>query len=190
MFRKNFQWIALCFPLCILMLATPAVRAQQTLGAISGTVSDTSNALLDGVTVTAVEDQTKLTRATKTNTEGSYQLVNLPIGTYTVTFSHDGFETQNVPSILVQANRTVSLNAALKVGSITTSVTVTETPLLNAVDTTNGYVLEKSQIDAIPLPTGSFTGLAILSTGVNAELPGGTGVNSGLGNMPIWASKK
>ena len=59
---------------------------------------------------------------------------------------------------------------------------------MNAVDTTNGYVLEKDQIDAVPLPTGSFTGLAILSPGVNAELPGGTGANSGLGNQPIWAN--
>ena len=40
----------------------------------------------------------------------------------------------------------------------------------------------------MPLPTGSFTGLAILSPGVNAELPNGTGVNAGLGNQPIWAN--
>ena len=46
----------------------------------------------------------------------------------------------------------------------------------------------RSQIEAIPLPTGSFTGVAILTPGVNAELPGGTGVNSGLGNAPIWAN--
>ena len=63
-----------------------------------------------------------------------------------------------------------------------------ETPLLNAVDTTNGYVLDKAEIEAIPLPTGSFTGLAILSPGVNAELPAGTGANAGLGNQPIWAN--
>ena len=59
---------------------------------------------------------------------------------------------------------------------------------MNATDTTNGYVLDKAQIEAVPLPTGSFTGLAILSPGVNAELPGGTGANSGLGNAPIWAN--
>ena len=63
-----------------------------------------------------------------------------------------------------------------------------ETPLLNAVDTTNGYVLDKVQMQAVPLPTGSFTGLAVLSPGVNAELPSGTGVNQGLGNQPIWAN--
>jgi hypothetical protein len=61
-------------------------------------------------------------------------------------------------------------------------------PLMNAVDTTNGYILDEQQIQSIPLPTGSFTGLAILSPGVSAELPAGTGVNSGLGNQPIWAN--
>jgi hypothetical protein len=59
---------------------------------------------------------------------------------------------------------------------------------MNAVDTTNGYVMDMAQIDAAPLPTGSFTGLATESAGVSAELSGGTGANSGLGNAPIWAN--
>ncbi len=88
----------------------------------------------------------------------------------------------------MQADRTTTLNVALVLGSADTSVTVSATPLLNSVDTTVGYVLDKAQIEAIPLPTGSFTGLAILSPGVNAELPGGTGSNSGMGNAPIWAN--
>ena len=73
-------------------------------------------------------------------------------------------------------------------GQATTTVEVEATPLMNAVDTTNGYVMETNQIEETPLPTGSFTGLATQSTGVNAELPGGTGANSGLGNSPIWAN--
>jgi hypothetical protein len=80
------------------------------------------------------------------------------------------------------------VNASLKVGQTTTTIEVEATPLMNAVDTTNGYVMETAQISETPLPTGSFTGLAIQSTGVNAELPGGTGANSGLGNAPIWAN--
>ena len=68
------------------------------------------------------------------------------------------------------------------------SIEVDATPLMNAVDTTNGYVMDRSQIDAVPLSTGSFTGLAMQSAGVNAELSGGTGANSGLGNAPIWAN--
>jgi hypothetical protein len=162
--------------------------AQQTLGAITGTVSDSTGGVLSDTVVTAVADQTGLTRTTKTNASGSYLFNNLPIETYTITFVHDGYDTQKVPTIQVQADRTATVNAQLKIGQVSTSVTVEESPLMNAVDTTNGYVLDKQQIESIPLPTGSFTGLAILSPGVNAELPGGTGSNSGLGNAPIWAN--
>jgi hypothetical protein len=167
---------------------SPSALAQQTLGGITGTVSDQSGSVLPETTVTIVGDQTDLTRTLRTNTNGAYDFVNLPIGTYTVTVSHEGFQTQKLPAILVQANRTATLNVTLKVGQVGTTVEVQAVPAMNAVDTTNGYVLEDQQIQAVPLPTGSFTGLAILSPGVNAELGGGTGVNTGLGNQPIWAN--
>ena len=163
-------------------------KAQQTLGGITGTVTDTSGAIVPNAVVTIVGDQTQLTRTQNSNSDGSYLFVNLPIGSYTMTFKHESFETQRIPSITVQANRTVTVNAALQVGAVSTTVTVEETPLINAVDTTNGYVLDKVQLEAIPLPTGSFTGIAILSPGVNAELSSGTGANNGLGNAPIWAN--
>ena len=95
---------------------------------------------------------------------------------------------QKTQHITVQADRTATVNAALKVGQTSTTIEVDATPLMNATYTTNGYVMEKDQIDEIPLATGSFTGLAILSPGLNAELPGGTGVNSGMGNASIWAN--
>ncbi len=170
------------------LLAVPALRAQQTLGAIVGTVTDATGSVLPNATVTVVGEETNLTRSGRSNSSGSYALPNLPIGTYTVTFTLDGFSSQRYPGIVVQADRTVTLPTTLKIGAISDAVTVEATPLLNAVDTTNGYVLDKAQIEAIPLPTGSFTGVAILSPGVNAELPGGTGANSGLGNQPIWAN--
>src|SRR6202795_775651 len=174
--------------LAMASMLTPYAHAQQTLGGITGTVTDASGAIVVDATVTLVGDQTKLTRSQNTNANGGYFFVNLPIGAYTLSFSHAGFQTQTVPAILVQANRTVSLNAELKVGNVSESITVEETPLLNVVDTTNGYVMDKLEIDSVPLPTGSFTGLALLSPGVNAELSSGTGANSGLGNQPIWAN--
>ncbi len=184
---KRLGVSAFLFLLCIISF-TNFSRAQQTLGGITGQVSDTSGAVLSDVNVTLVEDQTGLSRNTKTSSSGSYLFPNLPIGNYTLTFEHPGFESQKVPSVPVQANRTATINAQLQVGQATESVTVEASPLMNAVDTTNGYVLDKTQIDAIPLSTGSFTGLAILSSGVNAELPGGTGSNSGMGNAPIWSN--
>src|SRR5271165_3014089 len=176
------------FSLLSIFIFTTSSSAQQTLGSVTGEVTDSTGSVLSDTQVTAIADSTGLTRTAKTNASGSYLFSNLPIGTYTITFVHEGFDTQKVPSILVQADRTATINTVLKVGQVSQSVTVEESPMMNAVDTTNGYVLDKQQIDAVPLPTGSFTGLAILSPGVNAELPGGTGSNSGLGNAPIWAN--
>src|SRR6201994_3854124 len=175
------------FLAAILATAFPS-HAQQTLGGITGTVTDPSGSAVPDVEVNAVAGDTKLTRNARSNAQGTYTLNDLPIGAYTLTFRHDGFTTQRFPGILVQADRTVTLPAQLSVGAVNESVTVDVNPLLNAVDTTNGYVLDKQQIESIPLPTGSFTGVAILSPGVNAELPGGSGVNAGLGNAPIWAN--
>jgi hypothetical protein len=188
MMHRTHKLSALALLLTVIAcLTTPAI-AQQTLGGITGTVVDPSGSAVPGVQVTAISDGTKLTRTAVSNGQGTYSLVNLPIGTYTVTFALTGFSSEKFPGIVIQADRTVTLPAQLKVGGAADSVTVEATPLLNATDTTNGYVLDKAQIEAIPLPTGSFTGVAILSPGVNAELPGGTGANSGLGNAPIWAN--
>ena len=170
-------------------IAVPlGISAQQTLGGITGQVTDTTGAAVSGASVTAVGEQTGLTRTTTTNGEGVYTLVNLPIARYTITVAGQGYETQRFPGIPVQADRTATLNAQLKVGVQSQSVTVEASPLLNTVDTTNGYVLDKAQIESVPLATGSFTGLAILTPGVNAELLNGTGSNAGLGNQPIWAN--
>jgi hypothetical protein len=169
-------------------LCCSSLPAQQTLGGITGEVTDASGGVIPGATVTLTDEQTSAARTTTTNGAGSYTFVNLPIGTYTLTYSATGFDMQKTPHITVQADRTATLSATLKVGQTTTTVEVDATPLMNAVDTTNGYVMDKAEIEAVPLATGSFTGLATQSSGVSAELSSGTGANSGLGNEPIWAN--
>ncbi len=189
MFLQSRRFFSTLLVLSSLTLVLPnAMQAQQTLGGITGQVVDPAGSAVPGAEVKATSEDTKLERSTQSNAQGVYTLNDLPIGKYTVTVTMAGFSTEKLPGILVQADRTVSLQAQLKVGAIADSVEVDVNPLLNAVDTTNGYVLDRAQIESIPLPTGSFTGLAILTPGVNAELPGGTGVNSGLGNAPIWAN--
>jgi hypothetical protein len=165
-----------------------SLLAQQTLGGITGEVSDASGGVIPNAKVTVVDEQTALTRTALTNGSGVYSFVNLPIGSYTVTYTADGYDVQKTQHITVQANRTATVNVSLKVGQTSTTVEVEASPLMNVVDTTVGYVLDKSEIQSVPLPTGSFTGLATQSTGVTAELSGGTGANSGLGNEPIWAN--
>ena len=148
------------------------LQAQQTLGGITGTVVDPAGSAVPGVEVKATSEDTKLERTAQSNAQGTYAINDLPIGKYTVTFTLQGFSTERVPGILVQADRTVSLQGQLAVGAVADSVEVDVNPLLNAVDTTNGYVLDKAQIESIPLPTGSFTGVAILTPGRQCRAAG------------------
>ena len=188
----KFTWkrIATCgiLLMAVLAIAVSPAFAQQTLGAINGTVLDPSGAAVAGATVTVTSTQTDLTRSAKSGSNGFFQIFNLPIGTYQVTAAQDGFETTQESGIAVQEARATTLTISLKVGKASESVEVTANPLLNATDTTNGYTLDSSQIELTPLATGSFTQVAILSPGVNAELLSNLDSNSGLGNQPIWAN--
>ena len=170
------------------MIFAVAGRAQQTLGSINGTVLDASGAAVPEATVTATDIATNFVAKTQSQGTGFYQIFNLPIGTYIVKVSHEGFESTELTKIPVQEARATTVNVTLKIGSVTQSVVVTSTPLLNATDTTNGYTLDSSQIDETPLATGSFTQVATLSPGVNAELLSNLDTNAGLGNQPIWAN--
>ena len=164
------------------------LEAQQVLGAITGTVKDSSGAAVPGATVKVVNVSTNLSLSEKTETNGSYLAPNLPAGTYRLTITKDGFETETHTEVLVNADRTTTVDGNLQVGSVTTTVEVAAVALMNQVDTTNGYVVDQATIQDTPLGTGSFTQLAILSPGVHADFAGGAGSNAGLGNQAIFAN--
>jgi hypothetical protein len=171
-----------------MILCSLQANAQQTLGSLNGTVVDATGAAVTGATVKVTDAAINVTATTTTQKTGSFQIFNLPIGTYSLSVSHDGFDTMQVSGIGVQESQAKTINVTLKVGKATESVEVIANPMLNATDTTNGYTLDTKQIEITPLATGSFTQLAVLSPGVNAELLSNLDSNSGLGNQPIWAN--
>ncbi len=163
-------------------------NAQQTLGAITGTVKDSTAAVIPGVTVTAHNTGTNLEVSERTDSNGSYSVTNLPAGTYRLTFTKGGFQTETHTQVLVNSDRTTTVDSVLQVGTVSTAIEVNATPLMNQVDTTNGYVVDELTIQQTPLGTGSFTQLAILSPGVHADFLAGSGSNAGLGNQAIFAN--
>jgi hypothetical protein len=169
-------------------LISGSADAQQVLGAITGTVKDASGASAPDATVKARNVSTNLSVTVHTQQNGFYSIPNLPIGTYELSFTKSGFETETHPQVPVQGDRTTTVDGTLKVGATSTTVEVVGTPLMNQVDTTNGYVVDQLTIQQTPLGTGSFTQLAILSPGVNADFLGGSGSNAGLGNQAIFAN--
>jgi len=182
---RNLRFAAV---FCLLLFSCSIASAQQTLGSINGTVTDSSGGVLGKVSVKVKNAGTNLEVSATTRDDGSYQVSALPIGKYSVTFSLDGFNSEVHSEIQVQGGLTTTVNGALRAGSVSTSVTVTGTPLLNQTDTTIGYTLGSDLIESTPLGTGSFTQLALLSPGVNADFLTGSGSNAGLGNQNIFAN--
>jgi carboxypeptidase family protein len=166
----------------------PRSPGQQTLGSINGTVTDVSGAVVQDAQVKVRAVATNLELNAKTKGDGSFSMSDLPIGAYEVKFIKEGFTTAVYPQITVQGNRTTTVNAKLQPGAVSATVTVNATPLLNETDTANGYTMGPQQIEVVPLGTGSFTQLAILAPGVNADFLSGSGSNEGLGNQGIVAN--
>ena len=178
----------MCLCSMLALLLSSVIGAQGTLGSVNGTVTDSSGAVIQKAAVKIHNLSTGLDVALSTKDDGSFNAAGLPVGTYTVTISKDGFETDVHTQILVRGDLATTINATLRAGSVTATVTVAATPLLNETDTTNGYTLGSALIESIPLGTGSFTQLALLSPGVSADLLSGSGTNAGLGNQSIFAN--
>jgi Carboxypeptidase regulatory-like domain len=174
--------------LALVLSVSCAAVGQQMLGGISGMITDVNGARVGKAIIKIHNVATNLDVTSESQSDGNYSVPDLPIGIYTVTFSKEGFESVVHTEVIVQANRTATVSSELKVGAASVTVQVTATPLLNETDTTHGFVLSSDVIKNLPLGTGSFTQLAILSPGINADLLTGSGVNAGLGNQSIWAN--
>jgi len=160
---------ALFMALTALCLLPMAAQAQS---AFTGTVKDTSGAVLPGVTVEAASDALiEKTRSVVTDANGGYRLVDLRPGTYTLTFSLEGFATVKREAIQLESNFTMTINADMKVGALEETLTVTgAAPTVDVQSTTKSQVLNRETLDAIP--TGrTIQGMGQLITGVSLNQP-------------------
>ena len=107
--RSIFFWSA------ILLSLTPFSRAQIDRAALSGTVTDPSGRVLPQTRVTAVGTATGLQRTATSSPAGTYDLPELPVGNYTITFQHEGFSTLTFVDVEEVLGRTRTLNASLQV---------------------------------------------------------------------------
>src|SRR5262249_30560708 len=146
----------------LLVLAPTAVLAQS---AIVGTVKDTSDAVLPGVTVEASSPALiEKMHSTITDGQGQYRLVDLRPGTYTIRFTLAGFSAYQRDDLTLAADFTATINAELRVGSLDETITVTGlSPLVDVNSTAKRVVLNQELLTSVP------TGRDIQSIG--ASLP-------------------
>ena len=157
-------FLSICF---LLLCAISTAMGQAGRGSISGVVSDPSGAVVHGAAVTALDHATGIALHTTTNTAGLYSFVSLTPAIYTVTASQKGFETVAQDNVVVTVDQVTTINIALQVGNVTTTVTVESTSAL--ADTTNstvGQLIDSAAIDRVPLLTRNVFDLVQLSAGV------------------------
>jgi hypothetical protein len=146
---------------------------------IAGVVRDTSGAVLPGVTVEAASPALiEKVRTVVTDGSGEYKIVDLRPGTYTVTFTLTGFNVVKRDGIELTGTFVATVNAELKVGSVTETITVTsQTPIVDVQSVTEQRVLPSTVVDAIPSGK-SLADLGVLIPGFNAvQTNAGFGVN-------------
>src|SRR3974390_1931769 len=103
MYRSFWRSVAQFGFVCLAVLVGSwDSHAQQTLGSLNGTVVDSSGAAVRGATVTVTNTAINYTSAATTQSTGFFQVFNLPIGTYLVKVSHEGFGTTELKGIPVQ----------------------------------------------------------------------------------------
>jgi hypothetical protein len=119
---------------------------------ITGTVRDTSGAVLPGVDVTAVQTDTGFRRSAVTEESGLFVLSNLPIGPYRLEAMLSGFRSFQQTGIVLQVNANPEINVTLSLGEITETVSVqAATPLVETRSPGIGSVIENERIEALPL---------------------------------------
>ena len=122
--RRQRRGVMACCAWLLVMLAVPA--AAQELGTVAGTVRDSSDAVLPGVTVEVTSAALiEKVRSTITDDTGQYRIVNLPPGLYRISFSLPGFTTQLRENIDIRLNFTTPVNGQLAVGAQEETITVT-----------------------------------------------------------------
>ncbi len=161
----------LSFLLMLSAFLSQPLLAQKITGDISGIITDSTGAVVNGVSVTAVSSGTGASRSGTSSTEGNYRIPELAIGTYKVTASAPGFKTA-VQTVEILAGSAVQANFKLTIGQRTETVEVEGTaPLVELSSNNNNYV-DNAKIESVPLNGRDFNSLLAITPGVQ-RAPGG-----------------
>ena len=138
--------------------------AQTDRSGLNGTVTDPSGRVLTDVQVLALQNATGLRREAISSASGTYDIPELPVGTYTITFTHPGFQTLRFDNVVQWLGETLTLNATLQVAGTKEQVDVSATVQpLEQTSSTVGIDVEHKQIEELPLNGRNWATLTVLA---------------------------
>ena len=161
-------WFVGLLAIVIGILLAPSAFAQNAQ--ITGSVKDSSGAIIPGATVTARNVDTGLTRTAVTDGSGEYRLPSLPPGRYSVATELSGFSTETRPDIVLIIDQTAILNFALKPAAIAETVTVTgDSPIVDVTRSDVSTSVSTQQIQDLPVASRRWIDLAMLTPGTSQD---------------------
>ena len=165
--------VRLAFAGPVLMLLTfcmcLSAKAQSSFGGLTGTVTDSSGAVLPGANVTITDLATNEARTAQTGAAGEYRFVNLIPANYKVEVQAKSFKRYVQESVAVQVDTTVRVDAALSVGAATETVEVTtQVPLLQTESGSVSSEVEGKTVEEMPLNGRNVMNLLAITPGVIA----------------------
>jgi hypothetical protein len=152
------------------LLFASRVPAQKFTGNLRGVVNDQSGAIVPNADITVIDPATGVTRTAKTNEQGEYVVVELPVGTYDVHIKQGQFKESVTRGVAVHVSTTTTVNAQLVPGGATEQVTVEAGSNAVQVETTSaavGEIVNGQQVRELPLNGRSFVQLTQLQPGVS-----------------------
>ncbi|MFZ3331498.1 MAG: TonB-dependent receptor [Candidatus Acidiferrales bacterium] len=164
--RRLLGW-AVLFAMLLGASALPAF-GQIDRGAIAGRILDSSGAVVPSATVTITNKATGVAATTSVDADGEYQVLTLIPGTYSVKATATGFDSVLRDDIHLHVQDHLSINFALKVGSVSTEIVVTGgEPALETQSADLGSVVNEQRINDLPLNGRRYSDLALLEPGVD-----------------------
>jgi hypothetical protein len=162
--------------LCLMITGNGlAVHGQTVSGTIVGTVSDEKGASLPNAAVTVINIQTNQSRNTITDVEGNYTFSNLSLGQYEISVESQGFKKGLRSNIKLSVDQTLRIDFNLMVGDITEVLMVRgEAPQVRSETSELGEVINREQVNDLPLNGRNFVQLVTLTTGTATGVPGQT----------------
>jgi hypothetical protein len=153
--------------LIALLAVSPWLNAQGTSASITGTLRDSSGAVIVNSTVKAVSVETGHESSTVSNADGIYTVTPLPPGRYTLNVQAPGFKRVTTNEIVLDVNQVARVDLTLEVGGTADTVSVTGVaPLLDTETTQLGSVVTGTTTVNLPLNGRNFAQLTLLAPGV------------------------
>ncbi len=164
--RKSALLTTIFTTLAFLLATAGALKAQTATGQITGVVTDTTEAVMPDVRVTATNELTRATRETTTTTAGNYTFPFLPVGVYSVTAEIEGFRVAKRSDIRLNVDQIVRIDLQLEVGAVTETVEVQAAAAFIDTETAAvGQIVSQRQVTELPLNGRNFLQLLFLGNG-------------------------